>query len=187
MMNDEHTMAADAWASFNPNLSDKAIAGLLADYIVSMFPRLRLRTYCLSVTHDVRPAGVRKLERMRKVKPDYQPGDRVGPCSLPYDWSLKNIVGISTRARVRARRWAVEATCAGYCVFRRVTAGTGYGRGSLADLRKYWRFELRDTGFEMVSPLWLYPELDISSCVDDVEDQSGAGRLAYYADWVRHC
>jgi hypothetical protein len=44
------------------------------------------------------------------------------------------------------------------------------------DLRK-WRFKLCGSGFEKVSPLWLYPELDISSCVDDAEDQSGAEQL----------
>jgi hypothetical protein len=55
---------------------------------------------------------------------------------------------------------------------------TGASAMSL-DLRK-WRFKLRDTECEKVSPLWLYPELDCSSCVEDVEDQSGPGQLAYY-------
>ena len=52
------------------------------------------------------------------------------------------------------------------------------------DLRK-WRFKLHGAGYEMVSPLWLYPELNCSSCVDDVEDQSGAEQLAYCVDVIQ--
>jgi hypothetical protein len=40
-------------------------------------------------------------------------------------------------------------------------------------------------GHERVTPLWLYPEIDCSSCVADVEDQSGAGQLAYYVDYLQ--
>ena len=52
------------------------------------------------------------------------------------------------------------------------------------DLRK-WRFKLRGTGFFKTSPLWLYPELDCSACVEDAKDQSGAGQLARYVDVIR--
>ena len=38
---------------------------------------------------------------------------------------------------------------------------------------------------ERVTPLWLYPELVCSSCVDDADDQSGAGQLAYYVDYLQ--
>jgi hypothetical protein len=48
-----------------------------------------------------------------------------------------------------------------------------------------WRFSFRGNGFEHVTPLWLYPEIDCSSCVDDADDQSGAGQLAYYGDYVQ--
>ena len=48
-----------------------------------------------------------------------------------------------------------------------------------------WRFRFHGNGFEKVTPLWLYPELDCSSCVDDVEDQTGAEQLAYYVDVVQ--
>jgi hypothetical protein len=50
---------------------------------------------------------------------------------------------------------------------------------------RQWRFRARRNGFEMVSPLWLYPELDCSSCIDDFEDQTGARQLAYYVDYVQ--
>ena len=48
-----------------------------------------------------------------------------------------------------------------------------------------WRFQSRDAEFERVTPLWLYPELDCSSCVDDAGDQSGVGQLAFYIDQIR--
>ena len=35
------------------------------------------------------------------------------------------------------------------------------------------------------TPLWLYPELDCSSCVADADDQSGPGQVAHYIDYVR--
>ena len=47
-----------------------------------------------------------------------------------------------------------------------------------------WRFESRG-GLEKVTPLWLYPELDCSSCVDGADDQSGMGQLAYYARYLK--
>jgi hypothetical protein len=52
-------------------------------------------------------------------------------------------------------------------------------------MTRTWRFRSLKSGFEKVSSLWLYPELDCSSCVDDADDQSGAGQLAYYVDCVR--
>ena len=52
------------------------------------------------------------------------------------------------------------------------------------DLRK-WRFKLRGTGYEMVSPLSLYPEIDCSACIDDVEDRSGDRQLAHYVDVIQ--
>ena len=48
-----------------------------------------------------------------------------------------------------------------------------------------WRFRSREDRFEMVSTLWLYPELNCSSCVNDADDQSGTGQLAYYVDYVQ--
>jgi hypothetical protein len=121
--------------------SDERIADKVADYLVTMFPRSR--TYHLSVIHDVRPAALRKLERMRKIKPDYRPDNPIGRCPLSYDWTIKNIIGVTTCDQAEARRWATEAMLAGYAVFRRPTrAGVGYGRGSIANLRKNWRTEL---------------------------------------------
>jgi hypothetical protein len=45
------------------------------------------------------------------------------------------------------------------------------------DERK-WRFRSRDPG--RVTPLWLYPEIDGSSCVDGADEQSGVGQLAAF-------
>jgi hypothetical protein len=127
-----------------PDASDEEIADKVADYLVTMFPRSK--TYHLSVSHDVRPDAVRQLERMRKRYPTYQHDGHIGPCPLHYDWAVRNIVGITTRDQTEARQWAIEAMLAGYAVFRRPTrAGAGYGRGSIANLRKSWRTELART------------------------------------------
>jgi hypothetical protein len=54
----------------------------------------------------------------------------------------------------------------------------------MSDVR-LWRFRSRRSGYEKTTTLWLYPELDCSSCVDDAEDQSGSGQLAYYVSYVK--
>ena len=43
-----------------------------------------------------------------------------------------------------------------------------------------WRFRSRQTGAEWIKALWLYPEIDGSSCVDEAEDQSAEGQLAHF-------
>ena len=44
-----------------------------------------------------------------------------------------------------------------------------------------WRFRSKqDRGQEWIKALWLYPEIDGSSCVDDADDQSGEGQLAHF-------
>lgn len=51
---------------------------------------------------------------------------------------------------------------------------------------RQWRFRSRQTGYEHTTSLWLYPEIDCSSCVGDCDkDESGAEQLAYYVDYVR--
>lgn len=50
---------------------------------------------------------------------------------------------------------------------------------------RLWRFRRRADGGEEIKALWLYPELDCSSCIDDVYEQSGEAQLAYYIDYVR--
>ena len=46
---------------------------------------------------------------------------------------------------------------------------TGSGGSSLAK-----------EGFERITALWLYPEIDCSSCVDDADDQSGSGATGLF-------
>jgi hypothetical protein len=62
------------------------------------------------------------------------------PCPLSYGRKGKNHFFIATRDRDRARRWIIEALMAGYAVNRRTSGrnGTGYGYGSLTQLRQYW-------------------------------------------------
>lgn len=125
----------------DPEASDQAIAEVVADYLLAMFRRSR--TYRLSIMHDVRPSASRRVERWRKHLPDHQPVEPTGPCPLAYDWHRKNIVGISTRDRDRARQWAIEASLAGYCVYRDWSSqGGGSGRGSIEHIRKRRRDEL---------------------------------------------
>ena len=58
-----------------------------------------------------------------------------------------------------------------------------HGSREVSDARK-WRFRSRRSQVEFISPLWLYPELNCSSCVDDVYDQSGETQLAYYVEYL---
>ncbi len=55
----------------------------------------------------------------------------------------------------------------------------------IAYAKTKWRLRSRETGAEWVTPLWLYPEIDCSSCVDDADDQSGPGQVFYYADYLQ--
>jgi hypothetical protein len=49
-----------------------------------------------------------------------------------------------------------------------------------------WRFRSRTAAHTRASPLWLYPELDGSSCVGDLDaGTDGKEQLAYYVDYVR--
>jgi hypothetical protein len=47
-----------------------------------------------------------------------------------------------------------------------------------------WYFESRVSGYRRTEALWLYPELDCSSCVDDCESDDGEDQLAYYVRYV---
>jgi hypothetical protein len=48
-----------------------------------------------------------------------------------------------------------------------------------------WEFSSRRGGFTQRSVLWLYPEINLSSCVDDVYDEGGEAQLEYWASYVR--
>jgi hypothetical protein len=127
--------AAAAVEAIDPDASDEAIAATVADYLLTMYPA---PTYYLSVFHDARPSTARRIERLRKQlrQPNYQPGQPFGDCPLPFDWQHKNIVGISTRDRARARQWCINAMLAGYGVFSSHTrGGSGAGQGTLAQIR----------------------------------------------------
>ena len=125
--------AEDALQEVNPDASDEAIAEILADYLTTP---LGSRTFHLSIFHDVRPSSLARMKRLRKYDPGYGSHQRISPCPLPYDWSRKNTVGVSTRDRDRAQQWIIEATLAGYAVFRGFSRqGGGFGQGSLENIR----------------------------------------------------
>jgi predicted GIY-YIG superfamily endonuclease len=49
-----------------------------------------------------------------------------------------------------------------------------------------WSFASRRSGYERTeSALWLYPELDCSSCVDDVWPGDGHEQFEYYVEYVK--
>lgn len=50
-----------------------------------------------------------------------------------------------------------------------------------------WTFYNRRHGDERHDRLWLYPEIDGSSCVDDVWDEPGEEQVAYFVDRTRRC
>lgn len=50
---------------------------------------------------------------------------------------------------------------------------------------KQWRFRAREGGYERTVSLWLYPELNLSSCVGDADDQSAGGQPTYYIETLR--
>jgi hypothetical protein len=132
--------ADDAMDNVDPDASDETIAGITADYFLIGFT-----TRHLSILHDVRPSTQRTIERIRKrfEQPDYQPADPTGPCPLPYDWTRKNAVGISTKDRERARQWCIDAMLAGYDVHHRSSkTSASFGRGTIAQIRAWRRKEI---------------------------------------------
>ena len=48
-----------------------------------------------------------------------------------------------------------------------------------------WRLRARRSNHIKTTTLWLYPELDCSSCVDDVYPAGGKEQLAYYCEYIR--
>ncbi len=146
---DEEDAADAAMATVDPEASDQIIAETVAEYLVAQLPSSRL--YHLSIIHEVRPREIRRLERIRERNPDYEAGEPTGPCPVPYNWQNKNVVGVSTHDRDRAKRWAIDAALAGYCVFRSFRRyGSGGGQGSLAEIRERRRAEIqRETSLQM--------------------------------------
>lgn len=50
---------------------------------------------------------------------------------------------------------------------------------------RLWKLKSRRWGHIKTTNLWLYPELDCSSCVDDVYDESGEEQLQYYVQYIQ--
>jgi hypothetical protein len=48
-----------------------------------------------------------------------------------------------------------------------------------------WELTSRGSGYSQTTKLWLYPELNYSSCVDDCMPASGEEQLEYYLDMIR--
>jgi hypothetical protein len=103
--------------SVGPEVSDQELAQAIADHYVAN---------CLAVGRKI------KLE----IEHDVRRRSTQGPCPLPYDWSRKNIVGISTTDPEYAVAWAVGAMLMGYAVFYMFSPGFGFGKGTLANYRE---------------------------------------------------
>jgi len=79
----------------SPDASDRKIANLIAEYMLETD-----RTpYVFSINHSVRPPLCL-------------------PCPVPYDWTIKDRVGINSTDKERARRWIIQAAMLGYSVER---------------------------------------------------------------------
>ena len=117
--------AFDALEQVDPDASDEIIADLIVSYLMVS---TSARVYHLSVSREVNPG--RFLKSMWRVVPGYNPGHPVGPTPLPYDWTRKARIGISTRDPDRARAWIFEAMRAGHAVSRqRRRDGSGVSMG----------------------------------------------------------
>jgi hypothetical protein len=133
----EEELAAKALDEADPDANDATLARIVVEYMTSHPP-----PYCLSVFHDARPSALRRIERMRKIWPDWQPsnasGNAAGPCPLRYDRHHKNTVWIRTNNREEARRWGIEALLLGYALFhaRKLGCHVAGGQGTLAEVRE---------------------------------------------------
>jgi hypothetical protein len=132
----------EALASIIPDDSDEVIAQIVANYLLMS----RRPPFVLSIFHDVRPSSIRRVEKWKQIRPDYEPANPVGPCPVPVDWHYKNLVGITTRDYARAEHWIIEAMLLGYGVFRgRSRHGTAGGQGSLTQIRTRLRNSRKPT------------------------------------------
>jgi hypothetical protein len=111
--------AEDRLSALSPSVPDAEVAEALAVYCVASAELLGTRQIHLQIFHDV---GRRSKQ---------------GPCPLAFDWSYKNVVGISTDDRDRALRWATEAALKGYGIsFLLGRKGAGFSRGSIRSWRE---------------------------------------------------
>lgn len=130
--------------NFNPCISDVALAGLVADRLMTMGP-----PGChFSILHDVRPAAERRWRKQLAIKPtDLTQKEwekivedhlfRSGPCRLTLHWHYKNIAGIKYYNDDFTRRWIIDALCFGYAVFRASRSRSwGCGPGTLTEIRQ---------------------------------------------------
>ena len=129
----EEERTAMALSRADADAADATLAELVVDYMVARKP-----PYCLSIFHDVRPSTLRRIERIRKMRPDWQPsparGTAAGPCPLPYDRHYKNTVW----NREEARSWGIQALLLGYALFhsRKLGCWIAGGQGTLAEFRE---------------------------------------------------
>jgi hypothetical protein len=93
MTDDMRMPEAIAMDSGDPEADDEQIAATIADFWLAMYS---WRWYCLSTD------------------------EYYSPCSTPHDWRRKTAVGINTRDRDRARRWAIDALLDGGRVRRTI-------------------------------------------------------------------
>lgn len=126
----EISRADNALEDLSPDASDQTIAEHIADCLLA-YPFTR--KFRLSIFHDVRPSSKR-----RRTYGLSDPNARRDPCPVTYDWQHKNLVGIDTDDRERARQWIIEAQMLGYSVSQcwHSKGGAGSGKGTIAEWRK---------------------------------------------------
>lgn len=119
-------------------------------------PPAQLRQFAEALAHAASDCGLHGSARISEIVagntvsaadmsavPDYQPEYPIGPCPLPYDWTRKNLVGVSTKDRERARQWCIDAMLAGYAVSHTSSKGRGGGsHGTIAQIQTRRREEI---------------------------------------------
>jgi hypothetical protein len=75
------------WMKADPDANDATLARIVVEYMTSHPP-----PYCPSVFHDVRPSALRRIERMRKIWPDWQPSNAVETPPAPVRCATTGII-----------------------------------------------------------------------------------------------
>lgn len=78
-----------------PDASDRDVAKLVALYMQES----DRQPHWFSINHDIRPPAMKR-------------------CPIPFDWAVKDRVGIKTNIRSKAEVWIIEAALLGYTISR---------------------------------------------------------------------
>jgi hypothetical protein len=131
-------VAEDRLNTLTLESTEMEIIEAIAEWLTARKP-----PYHLSIFHDAGPrAEKRALRNLQEAKKGHRNIESAhhwvfttGKCiAVPFDWSRKGQVGITTKDRDYARHWITTATYFGYCVYRDIG-----GIGNVAVVREQIR------------------------------------------------